>query len=374
MIASREALPTAEQRWPNSPSEREMEIYAAVRVNGRRQADVAAEFGITQGRVSQIVRRVNHWRAGMGIGAEFERRDRKSVDRWLEQLRIEKLYEETMELYRRSCQPRRKERKGKDRHGEWTTESIDHQPGNLQCLKLAARLIELRRQLDEDPPRPDQSADSPRSRIDDEGFRLLVDMRSDAIRRGDVPQGESPDYTVQQMMDELIGRKPHVSPWEQAAAEARQSEVNAAAAYLVEPCDPAANAPPIISNISGATAAVADEQVVATDAMPQIYGADSVRERSAAEANNSEFFAGSAYQAEPDHPHDACPPIEVPSVRRDLPIDEVAPFYLRGDQGGTAPAVFEVGAECDSDGAASGGSRPPLASISLRAMVSSRGA
>ena len=112
MIANRESIETAEaaQYPPHWPCERDLEIYAAVRVDGRRQVDVAAEFGISQGRVSQIVRSVNHWRVGMGVEAELERRDRKSVDRWLEQLRIEKLYEETMELYRRSCQPRRKER------------------------------------------------------------------------------------------------------------------------------------------------------------------------------------------------------------------------------------------------------------------------
>ena len=154
MIANRESIETAEaaQYPPHWPCERDWQIYAAVRVDGRRQVDVAAEFGITQGRVSQIVRSVNDWRVGMDVEAELERRDRKSVDRWLEQLRIEKLYEETMELYRRSCQPRRKERRGKDHRGEWSAETLDHQPGNLQCLKFAGRLLELRSQLDQEPP------------------------------------------------------------------------------------------------------------------------------------------------------------------------------------------------------------------------------
>ena len=87
--------------------------------------------------------------------------------------------------------PRRKERRGKGHQGEWSSESIDHQPGNLQCLKLAGRLIEMRRELDEEPPPPDQSPNSPRSHLDEyEAFRLLVDMRNDAIRRGDVPKGD----------------------------------------------------------------------------------------------------------------------------------------------------------------------------------------
>ena len=210
-----------------------MQIFAAVRVDGRRQVDVAAEFGISQGRVSQIVRSVNHWRVGMGVEAELERRDRKSVDRWLEQLRIEKLYEETMELYRRSWEPRRKERRGKDHRGEWSTETLDHQPGNLQCLKFAGRLLELRSQLDEEPP-PEpvaRSSDDPPTQLQEYDLYLqFVEMRKWAVRRGDVPAGGSEEYYVQQMLDELIGRKPHVSSAEAAMMAARQAEVNAAAA------------------------------------------------------------------------------------------------------------------------------------------------
>ncbi len=265
MIANRDSIETSERFPRQAPSERDLQVYAAVRVDGRRQVDVAAEFGLSQGRVSQIVRCVNQWRAGLGIDAELERRDRKSVDRWLEQLRIEKLYEETMELFRRSQSPRRKERRGKSHRGEWTTETLDHQPGNLQCLKLAARLIELKRQLDEDPPRPDQSSSSPRSHMDEyEAFRFLVDLRNDAVRRGDVPEADDSEVVVRRMIRELTGQKPHVSPWEQQAQVAREAEVNAAAACLM--------APPVSS-------------------------------------------AGSA---EPVRPCDVTPPIEVPPGRRDL--------------------------------------------------------
>jgi hypothetical protein len=214
-----------------APRERDLEIYAAVRVDGRRQVDVAAALGITQGRVSQIVRSVQRWRAGMGLEAELERRDRQAVDRWLEELRIDKLYEETMELFRQSCQPRRKERRGKDHRGEWSSETIDHGPGNLQCLKLAGRLIALRREVDVEPPRPDQSANSSRSHMDEyEAFRLLVEMRNDAITRGDVPEGEISEYVVRRMIGELVGRKEHVSPHERAAEEfdfaAREADEN----------------------------------------------------------------------------------------------------------------------------------------------------
>jgi len=256
MIANCDSIETSERFSRQAPGERDLQIYAAVRVDGRRQVEVAAEFGISQGRVSQIVRRVNRWRVGMGIEADLEHRDRRSVDRWLEQLRIEKLYEETMELYRRSQEPRRRERTVTGKSGQTRTETIDHQPGNLQCLKLAGRLIELRRQLDENPPRPDQSMDSPRSRIDEyEAFRLLVDMRRDAVLRGDVPEEDDSEFLVRRMMRELTGEKPHISPGERAAKEAREAEVNAAAACLMDPPRAAANEPAIINDISADPAA-----------------------------------------------------------------------------------------------------------------------
>ena len=291
MIANRESLESLETEG-RSPGERDLQVFAAVRVDGRRQVDVAAEFGITQGRVSQIVRRVNRWRVGMGIAAELERRDRKSVDRWLEQLRIEKLYEETMELYRRSQQPRRKERRGTDHRGEWNTEAIDHQPGNLQCLKLAARLIELRRQLDEDPPRPDQSDSSPRSHMDEyEAFRFLVDLRSDAIRRGDAPEGEHPEVVVQRMMRELAGSACRAEP---------DGPRDAHTPADVPPGrrDLPTNEPAIINDISSAAA---DEPVAvsaASDAAGGVCAIEPIAACPAPEANNREVFLRDARAAQ----------------------------------------------------------------------------
>jgi hypothetical protein len=278
-----------------------MQIYGAVRVDGRRQVDVAAEFGVTQGRVSQIVRKVHRWRLGMGIAAELERRDRRSVEQWLEQLRIDKLYEETMELYRRSKEPRRKERRGKDHRGEWSSESLDHQSGNLQCLKFAGRLIELRRQLDADPPPPNPSGDVTQSRLHDfEAVQRLEQMRDDAIRRGDVPAGGVTPYVVRALVDQLLGRKPHISPGEREAEEARTAEVNAAAACLMEEPRAAANEPAIINDISAVAVEKQPEQIDATDCQSATCDAGPTSGIAAASANNREIFSGgSACRVEP---------------------------------------------------------------------------
>jgi hypothetical protein len=309
MIAQQDSIETTDDRCPG---ERDMQIYGAVRVDGRRQVDVAAEFGVTQGRVSQIVRKVHRWRLGMGIAAELERRDRRSVEQWLEQLRIDKLYEETMELYRRSKEPRRKERRGKDHRGEWSSESLDHQPGNLQCLKFAGRLIELRRQLDADPPPPNPSGDVTQSRLHDfEAVQRLEQMRDDAIRRGDVPAGGVTPYVVRALVDQLLGRKPHISPGEREAEEARTAEVNAAAACLMDEPKTAGWAVPttgrydeeemgtahptneaaIISDISAAAAGDEATNIDATDCPEATSGNAPAANSPAAGANIREIFS-----------------------------------------------------------------------------------
>jgi hypothetical protein len=297
MIATHESLQSSDHRSPNPPTERDLEIYAAVRVDGRRQVDVAGQYGITQGRVSQIVRHVNHWRVGMGADADLEHRDQQTVDRWLDAQRIEKLYEETMELYRRSCQPRRKERRGTDHRGEWTTESIDHQPGNLQCLKLAARLIELKSQLSA-PPQPPQEKLGPLSQVDEyDLYRRLVDMRGWAVQRGSVEPSEGKfddsEWMVKQMLSDLLGRS--------------NSRPRYPAQPPADPTNEPHNEPPVISAISAAEAAQAAEQIVATDSPAASYDAEPISGQSAPETNNSDVFASSAGQVESDRPHDTAP-------------------------------------------------------------------
>ena len=52
----------AATRSRQPPSERNLQLFAEVEVLGRRQVDVAAEQGISQGRVAQICRAVEQWR------------------------------------------------------------------------------------------------------------------------------------------------------------------------------------------------------------------------------------------------------------------------------------------------------------------------
>ena len=93
------------------PSERDLEIFAAVKIDCRRQVDVAAEFGLCQARVSQIVQAVRNWQMRSAHDDELTKQAGPYVERQLDLRRLEWLYENTIQCYRRSCEPARAERR-----------------------------------------------------------------------------------------------------------------------------------------------------------------------------------------------------------------------------------------------------------------------
>ncbi len=342
MIANRETLEASPRPSRYSPGERDLQIYAAVRVDARRQADVAAEFGITQGRISQIIRRVNRWRASRGSAGELERRDQQTVNRWLDDQRIEKLYEHTMEHYRRSCQPRWRERIVKNQHGESRTETIDHGPGNLQCLKFAGHLLELRFGFDQQTP-PSEKALEEADR--DTFFRRLADMRASAEEQGDVPAGEgngnAPADVAYRMLQELIGYG--------AARGAFAPEPPDDDWQDDEPAEPAAsppaaaNAPEIINVISAAAPAeepaAAAEEVVLTACPAKTSDEPTAQPAIEVEpspgANNSQVFVGSACRAEPEMPRDVdalVADIDCPDEGHSWPVPTSGPPFMAGTE------------------------------------------
>jgi hypothetical protein len=285
-----------------APGERDLQIYAAVRIDGRRQVDVAAEFGISQGRVSQIVRRVQRWRVAMAPAAEFERRDQQQIQRWLDDQRLEKLYEEAMELYRQSCQPRRKERRGKRGQEEWSTEAIDHGPGNVQCLKLAARLIQMRREDELARPSSPVSIEG----ADEEAlFRRLCDLRVRAEMRGNVAAtAAAPADLVGELLDNLLGTRRH-EPRRMTEEEfdfaAREEGVDAVGQDLScqvaerqdKSCPTSTNTPAIINDISAGKGSEADGVCDVTTSAAASCGEDSKQAIAAGAANNRQIFSSS---------------------------------------------------------------------------------
>ena len=65
------------------PSARDRLIFEAVVVKGRGQEEVAAEQGISQPRVSQIVEEVGEWLSRAVAAARAAKRDReRGIGRW----------------------------------------------------------------------------------------------------------------------------------------------------------------------------------------------------------------------------------------------------------------------------------------------------
>lgn len=186
------------------PSERDLEIFAAVKIDCRRQVDVAAEFGLSQARVSQIVAAVRSAQLHSAQDDRFTDRAEPYVEWRLDVRRLEWLYENAIQCYRRSCEPARRERSGENARGEWKSTTTLHAAGNMQCLKLAGKLMELKWKLQDRqrPPGPHDIMMSDLKTIQ----QWLVGQRLTAQSEGRIPdEGHKVYDVVRQTLDELLG-------------------------------------------------------------------------------------------------------------------------------------------------------------------------
>src|SRR5688500_13478973 len=83
-----------------APSPRDQDIYRQVKVECRKQCDVAAEIGRSRGQVSRIVKRVAAWRATQTRGGQGEpsHDEQRRLGRWLAHERAEELYARSLRL------------------------------------------------------------------------------------------------------------------------------------------------------------------------------------------------------------------------------------------------------------------------------------
>jgi hypothetical protein len=230
MIANRDQIETVEREYP-VPSERDLEIYAAVKIDCRRQVEVAAEFGLCQARVSQIVQAVRNWQMRSAEDDALTSRAGPYVERQLDARRLEWLYENAIQCYRRSCEPVRRERSGETARGEWSSTTTLHAAGNVQCLKLAGKLMELKWKLqDRQPPLgPHEIMMSDLKTIQ----QWLVGERLTAQYEGRIPKDGPHVYdVVRQTLDQLLGLEEGMPISDQtrrrlgrAAADYEKSEV-----------------------------------------------------------------------------------------------------------------------------------------------------
>src|SRR5688572_19074140 len=83
-----------------APSPRDQDIYRQVKVECRKQCEVAAEIHRSPGQVSRIVKRVTAWRATQSRSeqGELSHDEQRRLGRWLAHERAEELYARSLRL------------------------------------------------------------------------------------------------------------------------------------------------------------------------------------------------------------------------------------------------------------------------------------
>jgi hypothetical protein len=174
------------KRKRKPPSVRDEEIYCAVRVCGCSQADAAIQFGISPGRVWQVVRRVESYRA------DHEPQDDSRADELHPSTRKQLDWQRLEQVIAMAMHDARRAEKGlysqRERHcgpGGAISESIRRPMLGTGSLRVVLRAIELQWQLEQKPP---YNQEQGRGERDFEHLVMgLVWLREQAlgVRRGD---------------------------------------------------------------------------------------------------------------------------------------------------------------------------------------------
>jgi hypothetical protein len=153
-LAAGEATPPGEvrPREASQPSERDYDIYRASALELKSQSELAVEFGVSQQRISQIVRNVERWMAAHPDDEEAQRMRVRVSNRW------EALFDAAMRSFQRSQNDhevvkQRTSRRASDAAGEnsvntTTNETtVRRQNGDVRFLQAAIRITERQQKL-----------------------------------------------------------------------------------------------------------------------------------------------------------------------------------------------------------------------------------
>ena len=193
-----------------APSARNREIAEKVRVLGQRQVDVAAEYKLSQRRVSQICQQVAKWHSETRAWerGELDGVARRRAERVLRQEQLDQIVMRSMRAFGRSEQPLVTQRSGERPGGKWSEVSEREQRLDTSSLRVALRAVEQRGKLAEQrEPEMDQDTEW----VDWLKWNMasLAWFRREAVKRGDVPAGEDPQVLVERLVRELLtGTKP----------------------------------------------------------------------------------------------------------------------------------------------------------------------
>jgi len=195
---------------PRRPSQRNQMIHASIRFAGRDQSEVAAEFGISQPRVSVIVRQVERWRR-LHTPAELDEphgAERQRLERWLARQRYETLYAHALRFLEHS---QRDLMTMSDQWKEGSHNASDQtrrsQRAEAQWMRIALQATKEMVELGEwDEPQED--ANTERLGAVAGVVQLLTRVREAAVREGRVADEGQAQEAVERVLRQLVGAEP----------------------------------------------------------------------------------------------------------------------------------------------------------------------
>lgn len=195
--------PSKSRKRP-APSPRDQQIYLDYQVSGKRQTDLAAQYELTQCRISQIIRRVAAWRSQADAREEGEPapRQQQQLDRFLERERLNFIARESLRLFgeEQKTITKKSGTRGDNAIDETTERTA---PPNVQYLKIALQATRQLSQLEEKAPLPLTELDS------DERERImrqeLFRIREEAEAAGKVSKSVDVWGAVKRILNALVG-------------------------------------------------------------------------------------------------------------------------------------------------------------------------
>lgn len=188
-----------------TPSLRDQQIFTSYHVSGKTQEQLAGDYGLTQCRISQIIRRVAAWRSQADPEEEgdLSASQQQRLDRWLEHQRLETVIRLAL------CHFHQEQRtinttKTTDRGEKSFTEQIRRElPASVQWLKTALRAIEQLSCLPDQPELPDQELSQ--RRRESILYEELRRLRLEAEEEGFVAPAADPDRLIDRCLESLTG-------------------------------------------------------------------------------------------------------------------------------------------------------------------------
>jgi hypothetical protein len=200
-------------RKKRAPNARDQQILVEYRTQGRTQAAIADDNGISQRRVSEIVRRVERWRANLIPKQEnqLDYEEQQRLDRCLARERSQALFDRGLRGFDQAPKTLTTKRKGQRDGKPFEEETIREVAPSPQFLRLATQASrELSRLSDQPPPpRAEVSQQQDWSQQFWEVKKFLYQLREKAEQAGKVIADSntfSNEVMVDILIDALVGK------------------------------------------------------------------------------------------------------------------------------------------------------------------------